>query len=218
MLQKSFEAHPDLYSYIQQRIQAPKTRNVFKSLIRDSFDFISRYFLILPRFDYWIAKLYYIDGLTQIQIGKLLGISQVAVSRRLKYILIRLKFILKTPSWDPIQVREEFKILFPEKLFETAYYLYWEYTQSRVRFFIRTSQLGVANKFTKIIEYLELVIKEDECTDIENSKEVYLASIYIEYFRFLKKKKNIINFLFKKNAEERNTLIIKEDICEDIYK
>jgi len=166
---------------------------------------------MLPEFDYWIAKLYYIDGLTQMQIGDIMGISQVAVSRRLKYILIRLKFILKTPSLDPRQVRDEFKILFPEHLFEAAYYLYWEYTQSRVRFFIRTSQLGVANKFYKIIKYLELVIKEDPCEELK-SKKVYLALIYLEYFRFLKRKKNVINFLFKKNAEERNVLILKDGV------
>jgi hypothetical protein len=216
MLKESFHKYPDIYSFLRRDDNFVKSRSYFKNLIRDSYDFIIKYFLILPRFDYWVAKLYYVDGLTQAQIGDIMDLSQVAVSRRLKFIILRLKFFLKIPTLDPLQVRKDFLLLFPEELFEFAYYFYWEFAQSRVRFFIRTSQSGASNKFSMILKYLKVIVKEDDKAEDELKKHRhYLALIYLEYFIFLKEK-NVINFLFKKNSEERGNLIIGKKFCKGV--
>jgi len=204
----SFEKCPDFFSRITVDVVEPNSRESFKALIKDSYEYIVRYFSLLSAMDHNIARLYYIEGMSQDQISDLVGISQAAVSRRLKYILDRVKFLLKMPSLDPILVREELGELFPPELFEFAYFFYWELVQNRVKFFIKTSQSGAAHKFQKIVEYLEKIEAKE---DIEERTR-YLALIYLDYFRFIKES-NTITYLCKKNDSIRsNSLVLGESI------
>lgn len=188
-----------------------------KDLVKNSFAFITRFLGFLPPIDQDIARLYYLDGLSQDQIRKLYNISQAAVSRRLKFIFVRIQFLFRMPSLNPIQVREDLKILFPESLFEFAYHFYWELAQNRVKYFFDTSQSGAANKLLKIITYLqkmaELFEKTSHDTSIDESfeKKRALCFIYLDYFRFIHKKSNIITFIYKKNDKERSGCIVRAD-------
>jgi hypothetical protein len=206
----SFEEHQDFFSGIKNKnLYSPlKNKNNLKDLFRESYTFIVKFLNLLPSIDCDIAKFYFIEGLSQEQIRDILGISQSAISTRLKYIKSRINFLLRVPSLNPIQVREDFKFLFPDSLFEVAYFYYFELAQNRVKYFVQTSQSGVANKFKEILRYLikisnlELSNFDKDLMNLEKKK--YLALIYLDYFRFIKKKSNIINFLCKKNDEIRS--------------
>ena len=227
----SFDESPDFFSKVCEDHVEKNSRENFKNLIRDSFSFIVRYFYFLPSIDQDIARLYYLDGMSQDQISKLLEISQAAVSRRLKYIIYRIKFLLRMPDLNPIQVRGDLDQLFPKELFEFAYFFYWELAQNRVKYFIETSQSGAANKFKKINYHLSYVICEsyirwffslggffNQLSDINilDINQRYLALVYKDYFDEIKKRDNVISFLCKKNDKIRtNSLVIGDSILKE---
>lgn len=207
----SYDEHPELFSLIFRRSGQAQSRQSLRDLIMDSQGFILRYFMMLPQIDYTIARLYYIERLSQDQISEILNITQAAVSRRLKFILVRVKFLLKMPTLDPIQARQDFLDLFPEELFEFAYFFYWECAQNRVKYFIKTSQSGAANKFARVMDYLEELAALDEKTleeDDPRQRQKMLALIYVEYFRYTRSKSNIITYLFKKADHLRSRALV----------
>lgn len=209
-MQLSFDQHPEFYSLLSRGLPQQSSRRSLRDLIQESRGFISRYFLMLPPIDYHIARLYYFDGLSQDQISQLFNITQAAVSRRLKFITARVRFLLKMPTLNPIQVRDDFEQLFPPSLFELAYFFYWENAQNRVKHFIKTSQSGAANKFAKVMEYLEnLVAQPEEGLDEDTAHKRYLALVYLEYFRYTRHKANIITYLFKKNDSVRAECLVQ---------
>jgi predicted DNA-binding protein YlxM (UPF0122 family) len=216
----SLEEYQDSFSKKKIMNIPLKTKSNLKELFRDSFIFIIKYLTLLPTIDYDIALFYFIEDLSQEQIRDILNISQSAISTRLKYIKYRINFLLKIPSLNPLQVREDFKILFPDSLFEFAYFYYFELAQNRVKYFVQNSQSGVANKFKDILEYLTHIshlniLDLSKCDkDLMNfEKKKYLALIYLDYFRFVKKKSNTINFICKKNDYIRsNSLEYGKDI------
>jgi len=216
----SYEDNPDFYSKISSRAVVLNNKDNLKNLVKDSYSFIIRYLSLLPMLDHDLAKLYYIDGLSQEQIRDLFQISQSAVSRRLRYIFNRINFLLRAPSLNPIQVREDLEFLFTPELFEYAYFYYFELAQNRVKYFVQSSQSGVANKFKEIIRYLDNILEENNTKIMECDKDIMiqdkkgcLALIYLDYFRFIRDKSNIISYLCKKNDEIRsNSLILGEPI------
>lgn len=211
----SYDESPDFFSNISKTIVPLRDRSTLKSLIKDSFNFIVRYLSLLSSIDRDLARYYYIEGLSQKQIKKMFGISQSAVSRRLRYVLNRINFLLRAPSLNPIQVREDLEFLLDEELFEFGYFYYFELAQNRVKFFVGASQSGVANKFNDILDYLEN-IKDERVTDFNKTdKEMMnlerkkcLALIYLDYFKFIHKKANIINYLCKKNDYIRSKSLV----------
>lgn len=197
---------------------SPEASDTFKNLVKDAYPYISKYVNLLPVTDKKIAKLYYLHGLKQSQIGELLGVTQVAICKRLNYIVTRLKFLLKTPLSNPMEVRETLKKLFGDEHFESAYYFYFEHSQNRVKFFLETSQSGAANRFHKFIEKLDSIISRLEGKDNLTDEEVDLlfsAITYKEYYMFIKENSSIQSFLFKKNDVSRISKITYGDF---IYK
>lgn len=196
----SFNIKPDFFSLLAKRTNIENPKQHVKNIIKNSFEFISKYLSFLPPIDQDIARLYYLDGLSQDQIKKLFGVCQAAISRRLKYIFIRIKFLLRAPSLNPIQVREELRVLLDDSLFEFAYMFYWELAQNRVKYYIETSQSGAANKLLKIISVLKNLSElTEESKDPDWEKKKYLALVYLDYFQFIHKKSNVITFVFKKS-------------------
>lgn len=218
-----YEDNPDFFSKISSGVVPLKNRNTLKNLIRDSYNFIVRYLSLLSLIDRDLAKYYYIYGLSQRQIKELFDISQSAVSRRLRYVLNRINFLLRAPSLNPIQVRTDLEFLFEDTdLFEYAYFYYFELAQNRVKFFVGASQSGVANKFKDILRYLQNIIDIEVSKNDKSDKDImnlerkrYLALVYLDYFVFINKKSNIINFLCKKNDEIRSKSLVFGD---SIYK
>lgn len=211
--QVSYDLAPDLFSTLEDRSGMGQSKVDFKVLIVDSYEFIYKYLKLLPPLDQTISRLYYKENLSQDQISDLLGISQAAVSRRLKFTIDRIKFLIKMPTLNPLQVRKDFEIIFPESLRETAFYFYWEFAQNRVKYLISTSQSGAANKFRKIVDLLEeegkLVNSGKDVMDTD-SKEEYagLILIYLDYFRSLQKRPNVISHLYKKNDKKRASALV----------
>lgn len=211
----SFNTKPDFFSLIAKNTVIENPKQHLKNVVRNSYDFISKYLSFLPTIDQDIARLYYVDGLSQDQIKNLFGVCQAAVSRRVKYIFIRLKFLLRAPSLNPVQVREELRFLFDDSLFEFAYMFYWELAQNRVKHYIETSQSGAANKLLKIIEALKEMSLADieESEDPDDEKRKYLALVYLDYFQFIHRRSNVITFVFKKSDKYKpNSIVTKESI------
>lgn len=208
-----YDSAPDVFSLIADNIIPPKSKNTFRDLIYESYGYIIRYLSLLPRMDQEISKFYYIHGMSQEQIAQLFEISQAAVSRRLKYTTSKIKFLLKMPSLNPLQVRKDFTSLFPDTLFEFAYFFYWEFAQDRVKYFIGTSQSGAANKFNRILAYLEDLALSTDSKDLDVQQRNGLALIYLDYFRFIRRRSNVITFLYKKNDSRRSkSLTIGESV------
>lgn len=199
----SYEEHSDFVSILHHSSQIGAHSN-FRELMKASRSFIVRYFQLLPTVDCDIARLYYLDEMSQEQISRMFDITQAAVSRRLKFIKERLKFLMKMPHLNPIVVREELKELFPEPLFEFAYFFYWEGAQNRVKYYIETSQSGAANKFAKVLEHIRGIEEPEEgCEDPQAHRLHYLTLIYREYFEFIAGKSNTITYLYKKQDNLR---------------
>ena len=187
------------------------SKRLFRDIVEESYPFVVKFLSYLPKIDYKISKLYYIDKLSQDQISFLYGISQAAVSRRLKFIVERLKFLFKMPSLNPIQVREDFIKLFPENLVQFAFFFYWENTQNRVKYFIETSQSGAANKFKLIIKFLESKIDVEQGASFKNEGDdevKHLALIYFDYFNLMQNKSITISHLYKKYDSRRANALI----------
>jgi len=202
----SFDEHPDFFTFLGQSSIPGSSRSkvTLQDLMRSSQQYIERYLSRLSRLDRDIASLYYIDGLSQEQICSLFGISQAAVSRRLKFIIKRLKFLFRMPSQSLEQVRTDFQEIFDEDLFEFAFFFYWEFAQNRIRFFIETSQSGASNKSRQVLAHLEKISTSP--VDEEDAVAVHkklTALMYLDYFRFIREKSNVITFLYKRNDGDR---------------
>lgn len=205
----SFNLKPDFFSLLSKGTNIENPKQHLKNVVRNSFSFVSRYLSFLPPIDQDIAKLYYVDGLSQDQIKKLFGVCQAAISRRIKYIFIRIKFLLRAPSLNPVQVREELRVLLDDSLFEFAYMFYWELAQNRVKYYVETSQSGAANKLLKILKVLKVLSEaEESSTDPLWEKKKYLALVYRDYFEFIHERSNVITFVFKKSDKYRPNSIV----------
>jgi hypothetical protein len=116
------------------------------------------------------------------------------------------------PSLNPIQVRDDFHVLFPEELFEFAYFFYWEFSQNRVKFFVKTSQSGAANKFLSVMKFLEeisITPDGDIIDDFDAQQKKCLALMYLDYFRYTRNKSNTISALFKRNDSLRTGSLVQ---------
>jgi len=212
----SFNSKPDFFSMLAKNTSIENPKQYVKHVVKNSFEFVSRYLSFLPPIDQDIARFYFVDGMSQDQIKRLFGVCQAAISRRVKYIFLRIKFLLRAPSLNPIQVREELRFLLPDSLFEFAYFFYWELAQNRVKFYIETSQSGAANKLLKIISFLkEMSELTEDLKDPLWEKKKFLALVYLDYFQFIHKQSNIITFVFKKSDKYKpNSITIGKSIFE----
>lgn len=204
----SFDQHPEFFSLVARNgaVQGLGKRREMRELSQDCEEYITGFFAKLPPVDQAIATFYYIHGLSQDQIADLIDVTQAAVSRRLKFIMRRLKSLLAMPSQDPIEVRESLIELFPPDYIEFAFFFYFVFAQNRVKHYINTSQSGAANKLDRVIKYLDAIVShkrhEDGSYGSLDDREA-LAMNYLTYFRYTRDKSNIITFLFKGNDRVR---------------
>lgn len=197
----SFDEFSDRFSYIQSEVTDGEAFSI-RDIISDSYEYFLKFLEHLPKIDQETARLYYIDRLSQTQIANMLGVCQAAVSYRLKCIMGRIKFIIKMPTLNPLQVREDFAKIFPPELHEFAYLFYFFYSQNRVKNFILTSQSGASNKHAQIVRYLEDIVNSRGEEDTVDERQ-YLAMVYLEYFQYLRKCSNIFSCLFKKKGARK---------------
>lgn len=204
---ESFDNCQHFYGDTKQVTQTSgSVKNNLRDLIRNSQSFILKYFKMLSVFDYQVCRMYFIDGMCQDQISKTHNITQAAISRRLRFSIHRVKFLIKMPNLNPISVRNDFRILFPEELFEIAYFFYWENTQNRVKYFIDISQSGASNRYRDILTVLDNYrnLSDEQVKDNPLLyKRKVLSLIYYEYFLLAKDKSNVVSFLFKRNDKIR---------------
>lgn len=201
-----FDDNPDFYSNHIVDIERPDSRDSMRALIKEADRLFHRWFSMLPEVDYEIAQLYYVEDQSQNNIANLLGITQAAVSRRIAKMRPRLRVIMRMPTSDPVRVRAELQRIFPEDLFEFAYFYYFEPSQNRVKYFIETSQSGAANKFKKVLSYLREIIASEPITDSEKERKL-LALYYNDFFQSTKDRSAKLSYLYKSNDEERTTAV-----------
>ena len=208
----SFDENSDHVSYLYNLSSARQDEAIsVRETISDNYQYFHRFLEHLPRIDQEMARFYYIDRLSQTQIASLFGICQAAVSYRLKFILSRIKFIIKMPTLNPLQVREDFLKIFPSDLYEFAYLFYFIRSQNRVKNFITTSQSGASNKHSQIIKHLETLKKEteDDKGDPKIAEQHYLVLVYLDYFRYIKKCSNVLSCLYKKKGLRKHNTFCK---------
>ena len=216
----SFDDSADYFSSIPVNYEVLGGKQTYlKDLITSSRNMAMRLFRQLSFIDYEIIRLYYFEGLTQQQISSLLDVTQGAVSKRLANVFKRLKLLLKMPKTSPVEVREDFRKLFDDDLFDIAYFFYFEPVQNRVKFFIDTSQSGASNKFRQIIAYLEKVKeREVEGLSLAELDRQQMAISYYDFFKDTKERALQWLFLYKGNGKPRLNAIQQGDSIFDAEK
>ena len=134
----------------------------------------------------------------------------------------RIAKLMKMPTVSPVIVRKDFKTIFRgrEDLFEPAFFVYFEPSQSRVQYFLGTSQSGAANKIKQINKYLENLLAplqakdEEDLTDEEcDLKELVIQ--YMDFFLDTRTRAKDFTYLYKANDSLRkNSMVWREPICE----
>lgn len=212
----SFDEHPELFSLIAHKSAQGRNgadpRRSLRELSQEAEDYILGFLAKLPPMDYEVARHYYIMGMSQDQIAGLTGVTQAAVSRRLKFVKKRLRSLLVMPSNVPADVRSDLEDLFPPDHVEFAFFFYFVYAQNRVKDYINTSQSGAANKLDRVIRHLDSIVapcRQEDGTYSGLNDLQYRAMIYLDYFRFTRDKSNIITFLFKGNDGIRAGSLVK---------
>lgn len=204
----SLNENPNMDLAHSQEVQfgSSKSKDLFADLFRDNFSAIYKQFLWLPRVDQDYYRLYYLQGFSQRHIKNFLDISQSAVGRRLASIQDKLKSLLRQPSMNPIQVREDLQALLGDSLWETAFFYYWECNQNRVANLLETTPSGASYRLDRILKQLESLANSENVS--AESELKYLALSYLDYFRFIKASANI-NHIFKK------TELVKRDSLQN---
>lgn len=220
----SYDENPDFYSGIASQSPEGNGRCSMRDLVQAAPDQAKLYFSTLPAHDEKISDLYYIDGLSQEEVGKTLGVSQSAVSHRLNSIIPKLRFFLSRPTQLPVQVAEDFEHIFPPSLVEVAFFFYYEIHSSRVGYLTKTTYSGTTSKFKAVIAYLEKLVALPEHgpydpailkeigvvgpggrapADDEVGYKRCLAKGYLEYLLLIKRHGSKMNRPFRKNDEVR---------------
>lgn len=183
------------------------SKSKFNQMVSEGYSVLMQYQHFLSPLDQDLLRMYYVYGMGQQNIASVMGWVQAAVSRRVNSVFDRVRFLIRRPTNNAIQAREELAAIFPEEMFEYAYFFYWELTQNKVRMFIETSQSGAANKITSVIEHLEEEkVRYDAMTDpdLNALRNHALVGAYLSYFKFIRERSNILSFLYKKNDRLRS--------------
>ena len=109
----------------------------------------------LPEPDPAICSLYFVDGLTQVQISRLIGIGQPEVSGRLHSCIKLLRFLEKRNTSNPIQLRNDLSELMPPRLVMAAHCLYLNISPSRAADLLKVSESTARNLRKEIVAHLE---------------------------------------------------------------
>jgi hypothetical protein len=111
----------------------------------------------LPAVDYEICRFYFVQQVAQKGVSILLGIGQSEVSSRLHSCVKLLPFLLKRPTRNPIELRNDLLELLPPHLMEIAYHLYLNFSPSRVADLLgpHVSESTIRNRRKDIVTHLE---------------------------------------------------------------
>jgi hypothetical protein len=184
----------------------------------------------LPAVDYEICRLYFVEGLTQEGVSCLVGIGQPEVSGRLHACIKLLPFLLKRPTGNPIELRNDLLELLPRHLVEVAHSLYLNFSPSRVADRFKVSEGTVRNLRKEVVTRLEELAglpqrgPYDQATlvdfgmtdaagavlaDGEVARRRELASSYLEDSRRAKEVSARLVRVFRKNEADRANALIK---------
>jgi hypothetical protein len=184
----------------------------------------------LPAVDYEICRLYFVEGLTQEGVSSIIGIGQPEVSGRLHSCIKLLPFLLKRPTGNPIELRNDLLELLPRRLVEPAHVLYLNVSPSRAADLLTVSESTVRNLRKEVVTHLEELAglpqrgPYDQATlmdlgmtdaagavlaDGEVARRRELASSYLEDFRRAEKASPRLVRAFRKNEGNRANALIK---------
>ncbi len=195
----SLEDNIDYYSSLassQDLEEYTSTKDDFNEI--ENRDILFKYLKHLSIIDSTFIMLYYMYRMSQASISHFLTvanmgeISQVGVSVRIRRAFEKIKFLFNFPKLDFVDIREDFRYLFPKHLFEPAYFFYWNRTQSRTKFFLNMTQCGSAFKIDDVIKYLDSIIEANS-----DESKVFLAQTYLEFFKKIRGQSSIMNISFR---------------------
>ena len=152
--------------------------------------------------DRMIAKLYWINQMTQEQIADILQMTQCAVFKRIRSLSKKLKFLILQPTQDPIQIRSDLQILLlgeNEETIEVSYLWYFEGSLSRV-----ATLMGISSSRSSSAARSALQILEN---NFIQGKGNPTAGIYLNHYRRILKSAGVLQTINKTKEKDRQTLI-----------
>jgi DNA-directed RNA polymerase specialized sigma subunit len=135
-------------------------RESIQTLAKESPDLVMKYIMMLQSgLDQCIARMYWVERLTQDQISLLIHMTQVAIWKRLNSILRKLRFIIQAANIDdPIQVKSDLESLLEGEdgeNIEIAYLQFFEGSLSRTATILGISPTRASNGIKRILQRLE---------------------------------------------------------------
>lgn len=216
--------------------------DTIKELFKENFHFLRPVLEELFWVDSNCVYLNLVCGVPQIKIAKMLGMSQLAVSKRIRTTLKKIKNILMRPEEDLIQVRRDFNMLLAVTLVETAVVYYQLKTFSvtsrvlnevkegaiRVRVYQMLSQLESLVNSQSLGEFLELVesrkplylwVVKSKIKEFPSEEDAFLyfrnlAKRYYDYFNLIINVGYYSDFVYKKFDERR--VACKKNNCTQV--
>ena len=131
----------------------------FRELVGGAWASVSGLLWLMSDPDRELTEKYCRDGMTQVAVARLMGVSQGAVSRRIKGLVKKLRLLMEMPERDPVRVREEFKTLFGDD-FEEAFVSYWESSSVRVGDLLAVSYATAKSRQSILLKRLESLQSE----------------------------------------------------------
>jgi len=110
----------------------------------------------ISKFEADVLELYYRRGKRQLDIARIFGVTQAAVSYRLTRSLERLRFLLHLPRVTEEDIREDLQDIFPQEIDLDILAGMWRTTcQSEVAASLKRTQGQVRHRFFKAVRTLE---------------------------------------------------------------
>lgn len=154
----------------------------------------------LSLFDYQIVVLYYKYNLTQIQLSKLFGATQAAISRRLSYGIVRAQNGEQKPWTSDDDLLEKLQKILPSDLVFVAFYLFKFKYHTLVSRAVGLSQSSVSNK----VKYLQAYLRNYRSNDIELN---ITAKVYYNMVNAVKVKIMYPNIIVVQKKAPENKII-----------
>lgn len=197
-----------------------------KDLFQDAFKFIELFVQELFWIDQNFLYLNLVCNVPQTKIASMFGVSQLAVSKRVRSAVKKLRMIISKPESDSLVLRNNLSLLLPCNMVEImmVYYRFGTYSitskivdksGNNIKSVVNQSQkwlekvANVKNKFELEnllfkIHKSKIISKEivDSIHDLESMK--YKAKQYFDFFSLLMNQNNYSTYSWKKFDDQRN--------------
>lgn len=152
-----------------QEIVTPEDKEDIRTLIKDCFDFVKPYLDELMWVEANIIYLNYVHDVPQSTIARMIGITQLGVSKRLHSGIRKLKIVISRPTKDSREVLEFFRGIYSDRDANILLQYYFFKTYSLTSVLCGISITRVREIVLDCVKRLKRLLEVQSC---ENSKLV----------------------------------------------